>query len=418
MSTNILNGIQSHQRIFIQGGAATPLELIRRLIAEAPRLNNVELMHLHTMGDAAYAKPEFAKNFKVVNLFVGSNMRDKMNYENVDYLPCSLSEIPRLFSERYRPLDVAFVHVSPPDILGNCSLGVSVDVARAAVDSAHIVIAQINPQMPRVLGDGIINVKKFTHTVEVDEALPTTSLAMPSSVDKAIGQFAAELVSNGSTLQVGIGSVPDAILASLQSHRRLGIHSEMWSDGVLKLIESGAVDNSEKKLYQGKSVSGFVIGSRKLYDYINNNSDVIQLNTSYVNDPQVIRKNPKVVAINSAVEIDLTGQVCADSIGPRIISGAGGQMDFINGAALSDDGKSIIALTSRTRHGVSRIVAGLKTGAGVVSPRSHVHYIITEYGVADLFGKTLAERAKALINIAHPDDREALSKSWHDHFRT
>lgn len=415
---DLLQSIQSNNRVFIHGGAATPFTLIRGLIEQAPRLKNVELIHLHTVGDAPYTDPKYKDSFKVTNLFVGANMRGRMNYENIDYLPCFLSEIPMLFRSGKRPLDVALLHVSPPDQHGFCTLGVSVDVAKAAVDSAKIIIAQVNKQMPRVHGDGVIHISKIHHFIEVDEAIPESPIANLTEVDKAIGKFAAQIIQDGSTLQVGIGSVPDAILASLKNHRHLGVHSEMWSDGVLELIKCGAVDNSEKKVHPGKTVSGFVIGTKALYDYIHDNPSVVQLDTAYVNSPNIIARNPKVVAINSAVEIDLTGQVCADSIGSRIISGVGGQMDFMRGASLSSGGQPLIALSSRTKKGGSRIVPVLKTGAGVVTTRAHVHHIITEYGAVDLFGKTLSERAKALISISHPEDREHLAKAWHDQMKT
>lgn len=409
--------IQPGHRVFVHGGAATPFALIRGLVEQASRFKNVELIHLHTLGDAPYADLKYRDNFKVTNLFVGPNMRSRMNYENIDYLPCFLSEIPALFRSGKRPLDVALIHVSSPDRHGFCTLGVSVDVAKAAVDSAKIIIAQVNKQMPRVHGDGVIHISKIHHFVEVDEAIPESPIATLTEIDKAIGKFVAQIIQDGSTLQVGIGGVPDAILAALKNHRHLGVHSEMWSDGILELIKCGAVDNSEKKVHPGKTVSGFVIGTKSLYDYIHDNPSVVQLDTAYVNSPNIIARNPKVVAINSAVEIDLTGQVCADSVGGRIISGVGGQMDFMRGASLSPGGKPLIALSSRTKRGESRIVPTLKTGAGVVTTRAHVHHIITEYGAVDLFGKTLSERAKALIGISHPEDREILSKKWHDHMK-
>lgn len=407
-----LDLIQSNHRVFIHGGAATPFRLIEGLMSHHDRLRGVELIHLHTMGKAPYAQEEFAANFHVANLFVGENMRHRVGSEQVDYLPCFLSEIPNLFRSKRRPLDVALVHVSSPDAHGYCSLGTSVDVACAAVDSAKIVIAQINRQMPHVHGDGFVHISRFDRTIEVDDPIPEVKTAPLSSEEMEIAQYVASLIEDGSTLQMGIGSIPDAVLASLKNHRHLGIHSEMWTDGALKLIQSGAVDNSQKKVHPGKTVSGFVMGTRALYDFINDNPSVVQLDIAYVNSPNVIARNPKVVAINSAVEIDLTGQVCADSIGSKIISGVGGQMDFMRGAALSEGGKPIIALTSRTRRGVPRIVPTLRPGAGVVTTRSHVHYVVTEFGAADLYGKTLSERARELIRIAHPGDQEFLERAW------
>jgi 4-hydroxybutyrate CoA-transferase len=408
----LFQDVQSNQRIFIHGGAATPFKLIQGLLQQSYRLKDVEIIHLHTMGDATYADAEYEGVFKVANLFVGANMRRKLNSPRIDYLPCFVSEIPSLFRSGIRPLDVALVHVSPPDKHGYCSLGTSVDVTRAAVDSAKLIIAQINPQMPRVHGDGIIHISKIDKWIEVNEPIPEVAPPKLGDIELSIGKNVSELVKDGSTLQVGIGSIPDAVLKSLMGHRHLGIHSEMWSDGVLNLIQNGSVDNSRKVMQPGKCVSGFIIGSQRLYDFINDNPSVIQLDIGNVNNPMIIARNPNVVAINSAVEIDLTGQVCADSIGSRIISGVGGQLDFMRGAAYSAGGKSVIALTSRTKKGLPRIVSALKSGAGVVTTRADIHFVATEFGVADLYGKTLGERASALIQISHPDDRERLKFEW------
>ncbi len=409
---SFFHSIESGQRIFIQGGAATPLRLIDELIQQANRLKDIELIHLHTMGPARYADPQFAQNFRVANLFVGSNMRKKMNLQNVDYLPCFLSEIPALFRSRKRPLDIALIHVSPPDRQGFCSLGTSVDIAKAAVENSKLIIAQINRKMPRVHGDGFIHLSQIHHSIEIDEALPESPPKFLTPEEIAIGKNVASLIEDGSTLQAGIGNIPDSVLRALQGHRHLGVHTEMWSDGMLELLKCGAIDNSRKAIHTGKTVSGFVMGTQALYDYIDDNPSVALLDIAYVNNPSIIARNPKVVAINSAVEIDLTGQICADSIGSHIISGVGGQMDFMRGAALSPQGKPIIAITSRTKKGLSRIVAILKPGAGVVTTRAHVHYVTTEYGTADLYGKTLGERARALTAIAHPEDRESLEKDW------
>ncbi len=408
--------IQSGHRVFIQGAAATPFRLIEGLLTHHERLRNVELIHLHTLGEAAYAQSQYSKSFRVVNLFVGENLRGKIGTARVDYLPCFLSEIPTLFRSKRRPLDVALIHVSPPDAHGYCSLGTSVDVARAAVESASIIIAQINHQMPRVHGDGFIHVSRFNRYIEIDEPIPEVKSASVAPEEAAIGKITSGLIEDGSTLQMGIGSIPDAVLKSLHGHRHLGIHTEMWTDGALALIQSGAVDNSRKLVHPGRCVSGFLMGTKALYDFVNDNPSVIQLDIGYVNSPQTIARNPKVVAINSAVEIDLTGQVCADSIGCRIISGVGGQMDFIRGASLSEGGKPIIALTSRTKRGIPRIVPTLHPGAGVVTTRAHVHFVVTEYGIADLYGKTLSERAREMIRIAHPDDRESLDRQWFNHY--
>lgn len=408
-----LGGLGPGSRVFVHGGAAAPRTLLNALIENADRFQDLELIHLHVEGPATYADPKYVRHFRVVNLFVSAPMRPFLDYERVDYLPCFLSEIPALFRSGRRPLDAALLHVSPPDRQGYCSLGTSVDVAAAAAGSARLLIAQVNPNMPRVHGDGFIHMSRFHKFIEVTDPIPEPKAHALTSTDLNIGKQVANLVENGATLQVGIGAIPDAVLACLKGHKHLGIHTEMWSDRLLDLIECGAVDNSEKRVHRGKTVSSFLMGSRRLYDFVHDNPSVIQLGADYVNSPTTIARNPKVAAINSAVEIDLTGQVCADSVGARVISGVGGQMDFIRGASLSHGGKPIIAITSRTAKGQSRIVPTLQTGAGVVTTRAHVHYVVTEYGVADLYGKTLHERSKRLIAIAHPDDREGLERAWH-----
>lgn len=408
-----INHVSSHQRVFVHGGAATPNVLLDALVADASRLRNVELIHLHTSGPAEYAKPEYARSFRVANLFVGQNIRRQLDGDRIDYLPLFLSEIPKLFRSGKRPLDVALVQVSTPDKWGFCSLGVSVDVARAAVDSAKVVIAQVNDHMPRVHGDGFVHVDELDWLVPHDEPLPETPATPPTEEEAAIGHHAAELIEDGATLQMGIGAVPDAVLASLGGHRYLGVHTEMWSDGLLPLLECGSVDNSRKVVHPGRTVSGFVVGTQRVYDYVDDNPTIAQYDIEYVNRVSVINRNPKVTAINSAVEIDLTGQVCADSIGHRVISGVGGQMDFIRGALTSEGGKPIIALTSRTQKGVPRIVPTLRTGAGVVTTRAHVRFVVTENGAVDLYGATLNERAERLISIAHAGDQEALERAWH-----
>lgn len=407
-----LSLIQSHQRVFIHGAAATPSVLLKALVEEAPRLENVELIHLHTEGPCLHAAEALGKSFRIANLFVGANMRSYMDGERIDYLPCFLSEIPQLFRSRRRPIHVALLHLSPPDQHGYCTLGTSVDVARAAVEAADILIAQINKKMPRVHGDGFIHIDQLDAYIEVDVALPESKAHVATAEDITIGRHVASLIDDGSCLQVGIGTIPDAVLAQLKSHKNLGVHSEMWSDGILSLIQSGVVTNSQKAVHPGKTVSAFVMGSEQVYRFINDNPSVIQLPSDYVNNPNVISRNKKVAAINSAVEVDLTGQVCADSVGSKIISGVGGQMDFMRGAALSEGGKPIIALPSRTKDGRSRLVPSLKPGAGVVTTRAHVQFIVTEYGIADLYGKTLHERAQALIDIAHPEDREGLWSAY------
>jgi acyl-CoA hydrolase len=407
-----LSPITSQSRVFIHAGAATPNELLRGLEAEAYRLKDVELIHLHTEGPAFYGKKEMRSHFKVLNLFVGSNLRGEVDYEGVDYIPCFLSEIPQLFRSGVKPLDAALIQVSPPDRHGFVSLGVSVDVARAAVDTAKVLIAQINPRMPRVHGDGFIHVDQIRYAIEVDEPLYSPRPVVLSEEELSIGKHIAGIVEDGATLQLGIGAIPNAVCSFLKHHRHLGLHTEMWSDGALELIKCGAIDNSLKKFHQHKTTSAFVIGSQELYQFINDNMSVLNLDAAYVNSPLTIMRNPKVTAINSAVEIDLTGQVCADSVGPRVISGVGGQMDFIRAAALSQGGRPILAFTSTSKKGHSRIQGMLRRGAGVVTTRAHVHYVATEYGIVNLFGKSLGERAKALIGIAHPDHRERLEREW------
>lgn len=404
--------ISSGQRLFVHGGAATPLALLDALYERAGQLENVELIHLHLMGDIPHNKENFKKSFKVASLFVGPNLRESLDYESIDYLPYFLSEMPQLFRQKKRPVHVALIHVSPPDRHGFCTLGTSVDIARAAVDTAEMIIAQINPHMPRVHGDGYIHIDKIHYSVEVDTPVLEEKQPVITELELNIGKYVASLIDDGATLQIGIGKIPNAVISQLTHHKNLGIHTEVWSDALLPLIERGVINNSQKSIHPGKIVSTFVVGTRNLYDFIHDNPTVVQLDVAYTNNPEIIGRNAKVVAINSAVEIDLTGQVCADSIGAHVISGVGGQIDFVRGASISKEGKAIIAMPSRTHQGTSKIVAYLKPGAGVVTTRGHVHHVVTEYGIADLHGKTLGERAKALINIAHPEDRVKLEKEW------
>ena len=401
--------VKSGDRVFVHSVAAAPARLIAAMTARAPELRVVEIVSLHTEGEAPYAAPEMAKSFRVNALFVGPNVRPAVEEGRADYLPVFLSEVPALFRSGILPLDVALVHVSPPDRHGFCSLGVSVDVARAAVQTARTVVAQVNPRMPRTHGDGLIHVDAIDYMVEVDEPIHELRPAELTEVERSIGRHCAELVEDGATLQIGIGAIPQATLAALGDHHRLGIHTEMLSDGVVDLVEKGVVTGEMKRVHPGKIVAGFAIGSRRLYDFLDDNPLVAMLDMAYVNDTAVIRRNPRVTAINSAIEVDLTGQVCADSIGDRQYSGVGGQMDFIRGAALSEGGKPIIALPSATSTGETRVVSMLKPGAGVVTTRAHVHFVVTEYGIADLFGKNLRQRAAALIAIAHPSHRDALA---------
>ncbi len=350
-------------------------------------------------------------------MFVSAPVRSAIKEGRADYVPVFLSDIPDLVRNGILPLDVAIVQVSVPDAHGYVSLGTSVDIARAAVDNAIRVIAQVNPQMPRTHGDGMIHIKKFNAMVFHDAPIQESIGKAPGEIESAIGKNIAELIDDRSTLQMGIGTIPDAVLLMLSNHKDLGIHTEMFSDGIIQLLEIGVITNKYKKKHPGRTVTGFCTGSRKLYDYVHDNPSFAFLDIDYVNDTHVIRQNPKVTAINSCIEIDFTGQVCSDSIGTSQFSGVGGQMDFMRGAALSEGGKPIIALPSRTAKGVPRIVPMLKPGAGVVTTRAHVHYVVTEYGIANLFGKNLRQRANALIAIAHPDDREELSRCAFDRFK-
>jgi acyl-CoA hydrolase len=411
--------IKSGDRVFVHGGAATPHFLLRKLVDRAHELSDIELVSISMQGEAIFAEKKYKGIFRVNSLFVSPNIREAVNDGRGDYIPIFLSEIPVLFKRGILPLDVALVHVSPPDKHGYCSLGVSVDVASTAIKTAKYVIAQVNPRMPRVLGDGILKIDEFDAVVYAEQELPEVSSKDEcSEISLRIGSYCAELVEDGATLQTGIGSIPDAVLASLTHHKGLGLHTEMFSDGVIPLIEKGVITNEHKKKYRGKIVTGFVLGTRKLYDFVDDNPCVIGMNIDYVNDTAIIRTNPKVTAINSAIEVDITGQVCSDSIGTYHFSGVGGQMDFVRGAALSEGGKPIIALPSTTSKGISRITPFLQPGAGVVTTRAHAHYIVTEYGIAYLYGKNMKQRAKALIEIAHPNHRETLEKAAFERFKS
>lgn len=402
--------VKSGERVFVQTAAAAPQLLVDALTARHSELRNVEITHLHTEGSVPYAKPEYAESFHVNVFFIAANIRPYIEGINVQYIPMFLSEIPAFLRSGAYPIDCVLVQVSPPDAHGFCSLGISVDASKAACDAAKKIIALVNPNMPRSLGDGSIHYSRISAAVYADVPIHEVAATAPSETECAIGKHVASLVEDGATLQMGIGGIPNSVLQFLSNHKNLGIHTEMFSDGVLPLIETGVIDGSLKKKYPGKITSSFAMGTRKLYDFINDNPTVAMLDVGYVNDTSIIRQNDKVTAINSAIEIDLTGQVCADSIGTRLFSGVGGQMDFIRGAALSKGGKAIIAVNSITGKGLSKIVPVLKPGAGVVTTRAHVHHVVTEFGVADLYGKNIVERAKALIEIAHPSHREELEK--------
>lgn len=412
-----VNTVNSGERVFIHGSAATPLHLLNTLLKRAGEIQNVELVSISMFGDVDWKQPGVTDSFKLNSLFVSSNIREWANSSYGGYVPIFLSEIPLLFTNGYLPLDVAIVQVSPPDNHGYCSLGTSVDAAWTAVRTAKKVIAQVNPKMPRTLGDSPIHSSKFSAMVWHDAELPLVDYGSKiNDVITKIGENVAGLIEDGSTLQAGIGAIPDAVLNCLGNHRDLGIHTEMFSDGVVPLVQTGIINNEKKKILRGKTVTSFVAGTRKVYDFVHDNPSLSFMNVSFANDATVIRQNPKVVAINSALEVDLTGQICADSIGTYQYSGIGGQMDFMRGAALSEGGKPIIALPSVTNKGVSRITPLLKQGAGVVTTRGHAHYIVTEYGIVNLYGKNLEQRSKMLISIAHPDHREELEKAHFERF--
>lgn len=409
--------VKSDNRVYVQAAAATPTVLTKALAARASELKNVEICHLHTEGEAAYAHPDLSESFHVNSFFIGKNVRHTLAAGNGSYTPVFLSELPRLFRRNVLPLDVAFIQVSVPDNHGYCSLGVSVEATVAAIENASYVVAQVNPQMPRTFGDGVIHVSEIDYLVEVDSPIYAHEPTAITAQEEKIGAFVASLIEDESTLQMGIGSIPNAALANLKNHKNLGLHTEMFSDGVIDLIEKDVINCNYKGTVRGRALATFLIGSKRLYDFVDNNPFIEMRESSFVNDTAVIRKNKKMVAINSAIEVDLTGQVCADSIGCRMYSGVGGQMDFIRGASLSEGGKAIIALPSVTKKGANRIVPFLKEGAGVVTTRSHVQYVVTEYGIADLYGKSLKQRAAALINIAHPDHRENIDRDYFNAFK-
>ncbi len=405
-----VKAVQSGQHVWIHGGCNNPIELIEALVARAPELENVELIHILTFGKAEYTNAEYARSFRHRALFTGHNVREAVNQGRADFIPVHLSMIPRLIYDGHIGCDVALIHISPPDEHGFCSFGVGIEVTKAAAERAATVIALVNKQMPRALGDAFIHVSRLTHVVEVDRpVLELPQVTEIGPVAKAIGHNIAELIEDGATLQMGIGEIPDAVLLFLKNKRHLGIHTEMFSDGVVELFESGVITNEEKTLHRGKIVASFVLGSQKTFDFIDNNPFCEFRPSDYVNDPFVISQNDRMVAINSALAVDITGQVCADSIGRSIYSGFGGQVDFIRGAARSRGGKPVIALPATAKRGtVSRIVDALAEGSGVVTTRADVHYVVTEFGIAALFGRSLRERAEALIAIAHPDFREEL----------
>jgi 4-hydroxybutyrate CoA-transferase len=402
--------VHSGQRVYIGGGCGVPTALLEALVARAPDLHNVEIIHMLTAGDDPTAAPEYSDAFRHNALFIGSNVRRAVREGRADFTPVFLSEIPRLFRSGVLPLDVAMIQVAPPDDHGFCSLGVEVGCTLTAAQLAHTVIAEINMRMPRTLGDSFIHCSRISACIETDRPLCETSIGTHNPVAERIGQRIAELIPDGATLQLGIGAIPNAVLRSLGNKRHLGIHSELCSDGIIDLVEAGVIDGEAKSIHRGKLVAGFMLGTRRLFDWIHNNAMVELHPTEYVNDPFVIAQHRQMVAINSALQVDLTGQVCADSLGSQLYSGAGGQVDFIRGAARAEAGQPIIALPAAAKGDtLSRIVPMLDQGSGVVTSRYDVHTIVTEFGVAQLYGQTLGQRARALIAIAHPAFRDSLT---------
>jgi len=404
-----LKNIQSGNRVYMAGGAGVPKELITGLIRRAPDIRDVELTHILTFAEAPYVEPQFQESIRVNALFIGANVRQAVQAGLADFTPVFLSEIPGLFRNGSLPLDVALISVSTPDDHGFCSFGVEVGTTKPAAESARIIIAEVNRQMPRTLGDSFIHVGRLHHIIEVNYPLPEAPQGGSSERHLQVGQHIAEMIPDGATLQMGIGSIPDAVLQNLGNHKDLGVHTELFSDGVIDMVEAGVITCARKTFHPGKIISGFLFGSQQIYKFAHNNPLIEMHPTDYVNDPFNIAQNEKMVAINSALQVDLTGQVCADSIGPRMFSGVGGQVDFIRGAARSKGGLPIVAFLSTAKQDtISRIVPMLSQGAGVVTTRNDVHYVVTEYGVASLYGRTVRQRAKELINIAHPRYRDEL----------
>jgi acyl-CoA hydrolase len=412
--------IKSGDTVFIHGVAQAPQLLIDAMVDRAPELENVRIVHIHHEAEAPYVKPEYEGIFRCESFFVGANVRKATMQGLADYIPVFLSEIPGLIRKGILNIDVALMNVSPPDKFGYVSLGSSVDVAVSAVQCAKHVIAQVNTKVPRVFVDGSMHMRHFDTFVEHDSDIIEVPVPLPNPIEDKIADYVASLVEDGATMQMGIGGIPNAVLTKLLNHKDLGIHTEMFSDGVIPLVEKGVINNVAKRVVPGQIVSSFIMGSRKVYDFLDDNPQIAMMDAAFVNDVRIIRRNPKVTAINSAIEIDLTGQVCADSIGTKHYSGVGGQIDFIRGASYSQGGKPIIAISSQTGKGISKIVPTLRVGAGVVSTRANVHYVITEFGIAYLHGQSLKERARRMIKIAHPDHREELEKAayerWEGHW--
>jgi len=413
-----VQAIKSGDRIFLTGNCSVPQVLLEALVNRAKELSDIEVAQVLTVGPSPHSQPGLEKHLRINSMFISGNMRDAIHEGRADFTPCLLSEFPTLFRDGYLPVDVAFVHVSPPDEHGFCSLGIEAGLTKTPAESAKMVIAEVNEQMPRTLGDTFMHISKIDHVIPVDYPLQEMALGKTNDISMQIGKHVASLIEDGSTLQMGIGAIPDAVLNYLQDKRDLGIHTELFSDGVVELVQQGIITNEKKNIHRGKISAGFILGSRKLYDFVDNNPLVELHPTEYINDPFVISQNDKVVSINSAIEVDLTGQVCADSIGPKLYSGVGGQLDFVYGASRSKGGKPIITLPSVVTKSdgtrLSRIVPMLKQGAGVVTTRNHVHYIVTEFGIAELYAKSIRQRARALIDIAHPDFQEDLEREAHE----
>ena len=406
-----LSYIKSGSRVYLGGGAGVPIELMRGMTARADSLRDVEVVHILTFADAPYVAPSLQASFRHNALFIGHSVRKAVNEGRADFTPVFLSEIPSLFREGGTlPIDVALVSLSPPDEHGFCSFGVEVGTTKPAAEAARYIVAEINKQMPRTLGDSFIHLSRLTAVIETDYPLPEAPQGGSSDLHMQVGQNIAEMIPNGATLQMGIGSIPDAVLQNLTNHKDLGIHSELFSDGVVEMVEQGVITCARKTFHPGKIVAGFLFGSERLYEFVDNNP-IIELHpTDYVNDPFNVAQNNQMVSINSALAVDLTGQICADSIGPRLYSGVGGQLDFTRGAARSRGGMPIIAFLSTAKDGaLSRITPMLQEGSGVVTTRNDVHYVATEYGVAALHGKTIRQRAQALIGISHPQFRDELT---------
>lgn len=413
-----VKAIKSGDNVHISSVANAPQCLIKAMCdrGRAGELHDVKIFHLHTEGSAPYVRPEFAGIFKHNAFFVGANVRSEVQQGIADYIPVFLGETSKLYREGYIKCNVALIQVSLPDEFGYVSLGTSVDATLAAIETADCTIAVVNKHVPRSMGDALIPMSLIDLFVEDDTPLPTSLCGEPTDVERKIGETCSTLIDDGACLQMGIGSIPNAVLSCLANHKNLGIHTEMFSDGILNLVEKGVINGTNKILDRGKIVATFVMGSRNIYDFINNNPQVLMKDVEYTNDPFIIARQPKMTAINSAIQIDITGQTCADSLGKKIYSGVGGQIDFIYGASRAKEGKAIIAMPSTTLKGVSKIVPTLSKGAGVVTTRSHIHWLVTEYGAVNLHGKPLQERAKLITSIAHPDFRDELEKEIYNRF--